>query len=130
MRENVVMDKMQFDVAGDEWRDVLKERIMAQIEKYFIIIIFSLYCRETGPNGFSPSFSSWLAATSYQEQIDAGKSRLEWERKVSEDQISALKELMNSDNFDENLPAVSTRLISCPTKCSLIIQEVTRSVNL
>jgi len=110
MRENVVMDKMQFDVAGDEWRDVLKERIMAQIEKYFIIIIFSLYCRETGPNGFSPSFSSWLAATSYQEQIDAGKSRLEWERKVSEDQISALKELMNSDNFDENLPAVINKI--------------------
>lgn len=106
IRENVVMDKMQFDVAGDEWRDVLKDRIMDQIEKYFILVVFSLYCTETGPAGFSPSWSSWLAASPYPDQIASGKSRLEWERKVPDEQISALKELMNCDAFDANLPAV------------------------
>jgi len=110
LRENVVMDKMQFDVAGDEWREVLKERIMAQIEKYFILIVFALYCKQTGPDGFSPSFTSWLANTSYQEQIDSGKSKLEWERKIADDQISALKELMNVEKFDENLPAVINKI--------------------
>ena len=34
---------MQYDVASDEYREVLKERIMDQVEKYFMLIIFSLY---------------------------------------------------------------------------------------
>merc|ERR1712004_410953 len=69
IRENVVMDKMQFDVAGDEWRELLKERIMDQIEKYFMLIVFALYCKEAGPDGFSQTFSSWLSGTSYQDQL-------------------------------------------------------------
>ena len=46
VREAIVMDKMNFDVASDEYRDVLKERIMDQVEKYFMLIIFSLYCKQ------------------------------------------------------------------------------------
>merc|ERR1712012_1226688 len=75
IRENVVMDKMQFDVAGDEWRELLKERIMDQIEKYFMLIVFALYCKEAGPDGFSQTFSSWLSGTSYQDQIATGKGK-------------------------------------------------------
>lgn len=110
IREAVVMDKMSFDVAGDEFREILKERIMDQIEKYFILIVFSLYCKEAGPSGFSTTFSSWLTASPYPDQIATGKSRLEWERKVPEDQISALKDLMNVDKFDDNLPAVINKI--------------------
>merc|ERR1719367_542479 len=110
IRENVVMDKMQFDVAGDEWRDILKERIMDQIEKYFMLIVFALYCKEAGPDGFSQSFSSWLASTSYQDQIATGKGKLEWERKIPDDKISALKDLMNVDKFDDNLPEVINQI--------------------
>merc|ERR550519_1621195 len=110
IRENVVMDKMQFDVAGDEWRDVLKERIMDQIEKYFMLIVFALYCKEAGPDGFSQSFSSWISSTSYQDQIATGKSKLEWERKIPDDKISALKDLMNVEKFDDNLPEVINQI--------------------
>ena len=46
IREAIVMDKMQYDVASDEYRDYLKERIMDQVEKYFMLIIFSLYCKQ------------------------------------------------------------------------------------
>ena len=46
IREAIVMDKMQFDVASDEYREVLKNRIMDQVEKYFMMIIFSLYCKQ------------------------------------------------------------------------------------
>merc|ERR1712156_207535 len=72
IRENVVMDKMQFDVAGDEWRELLKERI--------------------------------------QDQIATGKGKLEWERKIPDDKISALKDLMNVEKFDENLPEVINQI--------------------
>jgi len=110
IRENVVMDKMQFDVAGDEWRELLKERIMDQIEKYFMLIVFALYCKEAGPDGFSQTFSSWLSGTSYQDQIATGKGKLEWERKIPDDKISALKDLMNVEKFDENLPEVINQI--------------------
>lgn len=110
IRENVVMDKMQFDVAGDEWRDILKERIMAQIEKYFMVIVFALYCKEAGPDGFSQSFSSWLATTDYPAQIATGRGRLEWERKIPDEAIVSLKELMNVEKFDDNLPDIINKI--------------------
>ena len=46
IRETIMMDKMQFDVASDDYLPLLKERIMDQIEKYFMLIVFSLYCKE------------------------------------------------------------------------------------
>ena len=49
IRETIVMDKMQYDVASDEYRDVLKERIMDQVERYFMLIVFSLYCNQVCP---------------------------------------------------------------------------------
>ena len=110
IRENVIMDKMQFDVASDEWREVLKERIMAQIEKYFMVIVFALYCKEAGPDGFSQSFSSWLAGTSYPEQIAAGRSNLEWERKIPEAAINSLKAVMAGDDFNDKLPEVINQI--------------------
>merc|ERR1711962_1272997 len=78
--------------------------VMDQIEKYFILVVFALYCKVTGPAGFSPSWSSWFASSPYPDQIASGKSKLEWERKVPGEQITALKKLMDVDDFNENLP--------------------------
>ena len=44
------MEKMQFDVASDDWRLILKERIMNMIERYFMLIIFAMYTQEVGTN--------------------------------------------------------------------------------
>ena len=38
--------------------------------------------------------------------IEAGKSNIEWERKVPAEKIQDLKDLLNTDNFDANLPTV------------------------
>ena len=46
IREAIIMDKMQYDVASDEYREVLKTRIMDNVEKYFMLIVFSLYCKK------------------------------------------------------------------------------------
>ena len=94
--------------------------------------VFEIYNNQAGPDGFNQSFSSWLSSTSYQDQIATGKSksvssahfsnylkmlnissflyRLEWERKIPDDKISALKDLMNCDKFDDNLPEVINQI--------------------
>ena len=59
-----------------------------------------------GVSGFNQSFGKWLDSTNYRETIAAGKGRLEWERKIPEEKINDLKEMLNADNFNENLPAV------------------------
>ena len=51
VREAIGMDKMMFDVASDEYREILKTRIMDQVEKYFMLIIFSLYCKQAQLKG-------------------------------------------------------------------------------
>merc|ERR1719251_592759 len=129
IREAIVMDKMQFDVASDEYREVLKNRIMDQVEKYFMMIIFSLYCKQEGPGGFSKTFGKWLDSTSYRDTIAAGKGNLEWERKIPEEQINDLKVMLDADNFDENLPAVINKINHCRTRCSTTCPAATRSAS-
>ena len=62
---------------------------------------------KAGPAGFTQSFGKWLDSTDYRNMIATGKGKLEWERKIPEEQINDLKVLLEADNFDENLPAVS-----------------------
>ena len=106
IRESAVMEKMQYDVASDEWRHVLKERIMGNIKRYFMLIVFAMYARDVGKAGFKQPFKVWLDGTSYREMIEAGKSRLEWERKIPDEQIQDLKDLLMAENFDAQLPQV------------------------
>merc|ERR1711874_938480 len=103
-------DKMQYDVASDQYRDVLKTRIMDQVEKYFMFIVFSLYCRKGGAAGFNQTFGKWLDSTNYRDLIAAGKGRLEWERKIPEEKINDLKEMLKADNFNEHLPEVINKI--------------------
>jgi len=110
VREAIVMDKMQYDVASDEYREILKSRIMDQVEKYFMLIVFSMYCKQTGPDGFSKPFGKWLDSTNYRDMIKTGKGKLEWERKIPEDQINDLKVMLEADNFNDNLPAVINKI--------------------
>jgi len=110
IRETIVMDKMQYDVASDEYRDVLKERIMDQVERYFMLIVFSLYCNQVGTSGFNKTFSKRLDTRDFRDRIATGKGRLEWERKIPDEHINDLKDLLNKDEFDENLPAVINKI--------------------
>jgi len=110
IRECIIMEKMQFDVASDDWRLVLKERIMDQIERYFMLIVFAIYAQEVGPNGFNQTFKNWLDSKDYRDMIAEGKSRLEWERKIPEEKIQDLKDLLSQDNFDANMPTVINKI--------------------
>lgn len=110
IRESPLMDKMQYDVASDEWRLVLKERIMSMIKRYFMLIIFAMYAQEVGKSGFNKSFKSWLDTKDYRDMIESGKSKLEWERKIPDDKIQDLKDMLVADNFDELLPQVINKI--------------------
>jgi len=110
IREAVAMQKMQFDVASDDWRLTLKQRIMDLIERYFMLIVFAMYTKEVGTNGFNVPFKKWLDSKDYRDMIAAGKGTLEWERKVPEEKIQDLKDLLKADDFDANLPAVINKI--------------------
>ena len=67
----------------------------------------SLKCNsKVGGSGFNQSFGKWLDSTNYRDLIAEGKGKLEWERKIPEEKINDLKEMLKADNFNENLPAV------------------------
>jgi len=110
IREAAVMEKMQYDVASDEFRHVIKERIVGMIKRYFMLIVFTMYTREVGKAGFNKTFKSWLDGNDYRDMIERGKSRLEWERKIPDEQIQDLKDMLAADNFDDQLPQVINKL--------------------
>ena len=66
-----------------------------------------------GPSGFNKTFSKWLDNKTYRDMIADGKGKLEWDRKVPDEKIANLKELLNCEAFNENLPDVSTILLRC-----------------
>ena len=70
-------------------------------------VTLNLKFSKAGPAGFNQSFGKWLDSTDYRNMIATGKGKLEWERKIPEEHINDLKVLLEADNFDENLPAVS-----------------------
>ena len=59
-----------------------------------------------GGAGFNQPFGKWLDSTNYRDLIAEGKGKLEWERKIPEEKINDLKEMLKADNFNDNLPAV------------------------
>ena len=46
LRELIAMDKMKFDVAGDDFAKILKAKVEDQIERYATIIAFAVYCKQ------------------------------------------------------------------------------------
>lgn len=60
LREIILENKMTYDVSSDEWQIYLKNKIMNNIERYFYMIVFSMYVREQGPKDFGKSFKAWM----------------------------------------------------------------------
>ena len=60
IREIIIENKMTFDVSSDDWQLFLKNKIMNNIERYFYLIVFAMYVRETGPKLFPQTFKEWM----------------------------------------------------------------------
>merc|ERR1711950_134542 len=111
IRECIIQDKMTFDVSADEWQAYLKEKIMNNIERYFYLIVFAMYIREVGPKEFNQTFKQWMDDhAQLREMIAEGRSKLEWERKIPDDKLVDLKDMLDSKDFKTNLPKVIKRI--------------------
>merc|ERR1712213_162799 len=111
IRECIIQDKMTFDVSADEWQAYLKEKIMNNIERYFYLIVFAMYVREVGPQDYNKTFKQWMDDNGHlREMIAEGRSKLEWERKIPDEKLVDLKDMLNSDDFKTHLPKVIKRI--------------------
>jgi hypothetical protein len=111
IRECIIESKMTFDVSADDWQAYLKEKIMSNIERYFYLIVFAMYIREVGPAGFPKTFKEWMDDHSQlRDMIAEGRGKLEWERKIPDEKLVDLKDLLNTPDFKNNLPKVIKRI--------------------
>jgi len=111
IRECIIESKMTFDVSADDWQAYLKEKIMSNIERYFYLIVFAMYIREVGPAGFPKTFKEWMDDhATLRDMIAEGRGKLEWERKIPDEKLGDLKDLLNTPEFKNNLPKVIKRI--------------------
>lgn len=111
IRECIIQDKMTFDVSADEWQAFLKDKIMNNIERYFYLIVFAMYIREVGPKDYPQTFKQWMDEHGdLREMIAEGRSKLEWERKIPDEKLVELKQMLDSAEFKANLPKVIKRI--------------------
>jgi len=111
IRECIIESKMTFDVSADEWQMYLKNKIMNNIERYFYLIVFAMYIREVGPKEFPVTFKQWMDEhASLRDMIAEGRGKLEWERKIPDEKLGGLKEMLASKDFKTDLPKVIKRI--------------------
>ena len=107
IRECIIESKMTFDVSADDWQAYLKAKIMNNIERYFYLIVFAMYIREVGPKGFPQTFQQYMDEHSaLRTMIEEGRGKLEWERKIPDEKLSELKDMLAAPEFKANMPKV------------------------
>ena len=92
-----------------DWVDLLQAlEFCQQKPSYFYLIVFAMYVREAGPKEFPQTFKEWMDQHgSLRDMIAEGRGKLEWERKIPDEKLVDLKEMLASKDFKTNLPKVS-----------------------
>merc|ERR1719427_1262726 len=125
IRECIIESKMTFDVSSDDWQAYLKAKIMNNIQRYFYLIVFAMYIREVGPKGFPQTFKQYMDDHSgLRTMIEEGRGKLEWERKIPDEKLSELKDLLSTPEFKANMPRLSNASMNSPGTCLVISPEV------
>jgi len=126
LRENIAESKLSYEIMDDAAQNFLKTKIMDNIHKYFYLICFTAYIREsanaakdaasdeptlTGGKRATPADKLKLPRTfaAYMEEhanlrtvVQEGKGKLQWERPIPQEALDGLVALANSD-FHKNL---------------------------
>jgi len=111
IRECIIESKMTFDVSSDDWQTYLKNKIMNNIERYFYLIVFAMYVREVGPKGFPQTFRQFMDANAgLRTMIEEGRGKLEWERKIPDEKLDELKQMLDRKDFKEMMPKLIKRI--------------------
>ena len=78
-------------------------------DRYFYLIVFAMYVREAGPKEFPQTFKEWMDQhASLRDMIAEGRGKLEWERKIPDEKLVDLKEMLAAKDFKATLPKVNT----------------------
>merc|ERR1711915_971588 len=129
-RENIAESKLSYEIMDDAAQAFLKQKIMDNIQKYFYLIVFTAYIREsvhlckesaseddkksfalTGGKVSTPAdklklqktFSQFLEEHSnLRTVVEEGKGKLQWERDIPADALANLEDLASKD-FKGNL---------------------------
>merc|ERR1719244_2472940 len=130
LRENIAESKLSYEIMDDAAQAFLKAKIMDNIHKYFYLIVFAGYMREsaetamnaateedkiknglTGGKISTPADQLKLAKTfsDYMKEhanlatiVEEGKGKLQWERDIPAAALSNLESLASTD-FKANL---------------------------
>ena len=74
-----------------------------------------MYIREVGPAGFPKTFKEWMDEhANLRDMIAEGRGKLEWERKIPDEKLVDLKDLLNTPEFKNNLPKVRPNSVQSP----------------
>ncbi len=66
-----------------------------------------MYIRDVGPKDFPVTFHQWMEAhNDLKEMIAEGRGKLEWERKIPDEKLVELKDLLESKDFKTNMSRV------------------------
>ena len=88
---------------------VIAENNRLYFYRYFYLIVFAMYVRESGPKDFPQTFKQWMDEhASLRDMIAEGRGKLEWERKIPDEKLVDLKEMLASKEFKTNLPKVKS----------------------
>merc|ERR1712054_589382 len=80
----------------------------AQVDK---LIVLAMYIRELGPKGFPQTFKQFMDDHSgLRTMIEEGRGKLEWERKIPDEKLAELKDMLSSADFKANMPKVIKRI--------------------
>merc|ERR1711971_553384 len=67
--------------------------------------------RELGPKGFPQTFKQYMDDHSgLRTMIEEGRGKLEWERKIPDEKLSELKDMLSCAEFKANMPKVIKRI--------------------
>merc|ERR1711935_356465 len=130
LRENIAESKLSYEIMDDAAQAFLKVKIMANIHKYYSLIVFTAYLREAADQArnavtdeqkaelmlasgkcaipgnqlkLARTFVSFMdAIPECRGMIDAGKGNLQWERDIPPASLSNLEGLAKGD-FQANL---------------------------
>merc|ERR1712099_136307 len=116
LRENIAESKLSYEIMDDAAQTFLKAKIMDNIHKYFYLICFSGYVRESAVLAKDAKYNTPAnelkmpkTFTAYMDEhaalrtmVHEGKGNLQWERPIPPEALSSLEALANAD-FQANL---------------------------
>jgi len=125
LRENIAESKLSYEIMDDAAQAFLKTKIQDNITKYFMLVVFSGYCRDANkpePNTPEEDIRMTKRFADYMKEnndmtvmIQKGKGKLQWERDIPADVLARLESLSATD-FKGNMSTIIHDILGAANK--------------